>query len=138
MRRLASPADEEETNVDLTPMLDVVFIMLIFFIVTATFVNERGLDFNRPESTNDAPPPDTDLQNAVIKIDASNKITVNGHRVDIRAVEANVRRIFAENPKAAVVVVANNAADSGVFVEVTDAAREAAPSAAVALTLEDE
>lgn len=138
MRRFAKPADDEENEIDLTPMLDVVFIMLIFFIVTATFINEVALDFNRPDSTDDTPPPPDAPQNAVININASNVIEINGRRVDIRAVEANVRRILAENPNGSVVVMAAETADTGVFVEAADAARAAAPNAAVALVIEGE
>ena len=138
MRRFAKPADEDESEIDLTPMLDVVFIMLIFFIVTATFINEVALDFNRPDSTDDTPPPPDAPMNAVININASNVIEINGRRVDIRAVEANVRRILAENPNGSVVVIAAETADTGVFVEAADAARLAAPNAPVALVIEGE
>ncbi|NVK12165.1 MAG: biopolymer transporter ExbD [Gammaproteobacteria bacterium] len=138
MRRFAKPADEEENEIDLTPMLDVVFIMLIFFIVTATFVNEVAVDFNRPDSTDDTPPPPDAPQNAVINVSSSNVIEMGGRRIDIRSVEANVRRVLAENPQAAVIIIAAETADSGVFVEVTDAARAAAPGVPVQLVVEGE
>jgi len=138
MRRLAKPAQDEENEIDLTPMLDVVFIMLIFFIVTATFVNETGLDFNRPDQTDDTPPPPNAPLNAVIEIDAANVVTINGRRVDIRAVEANVRRILAENPKGSVVIKAAEEADSGVFVEAADAARTASAGVPVALVIDED
>jgi len=138
MRRFAKPADDEENEIDLTPMLDVVFIMLIFFIVTATFVNEVALDFNRPDSTDDTPPPEDALQNAVISVSASNVIEMGGRRIDIRAVEANVRRVLAENPSAAVIVIAEETADTGVFIEVADSARSAAGLVPVQLVIEGE
>lgn len=114
---------EEEGDIDLTPMLDVVFIMLIFFIVTASFVKEVGLDVNRPESS-DAPP-NLDIENIVIKITASGEIWLADRRIDVRAVRANVERLIAENPKASVIVQANEKARTEVFSAVIDAAREA-------------
>ena len=91
---------EEENEIDMTPMLDVVFIMLIFFIVTASFVNEVGLDVNRPP-TSDAPPPDSSDTNIVFRVSESNELMLEGRRIDIRSVRANVERLHAEKPEAA-------------------------------------
>ncbi len=115
--------DQDEGDIDLTPMLDVVFIMLIFFIVTASFVKEVGLDVNRPESS-DAPP-NLDQENIVMKVTASGEIWLNNRRIDVRAVRANVERLIAENPKASVIVQANEKAKTEVFAAVIDASREA-------------
>ena len=79
---------EDESQIDMTPMLDVVFIMLIFFIVTASFVNEVGLGVNRPP-TSDQPPPDSENTNIVFRISESNELTLEGRRIDIRSVRAN-------------------------------------------------
>ena len=95
---------EEENEIDMTPMLDVVFIMLIFFIVTASFVNEVGLDVNRPP-TSDAPPPDSADTNIVFRISESNEIMLEGRRIDVRSVRANVERLNAEKPEASVVIL---------------------------------
>jgi biopolymer transport protein ExbD len=95
--------DQDENEIDMTPMLDVVFIMLIFFIVTASFVNEVGLGVNRPPTT-DQPPPNTENTNIVFRISESNEITLAGRRIDIRAVRANVERLHAEKPEASVVI----------------------------------
>lgn len=115
--------DKDEGDIDLTPMLDVVFIMLIFFIVTASFVKEVGLDVNRPESSE--APPDANQENIVLKITASGEIWLVDRRIDVRAVRANVERLIAENPKASVIVQANEKAKTEVFAAVIDAAREA-------------
>ena len=72
---------EDESQIDMTPMLDVVFIMLIFFIVTASFVNEVGLGVNRPP-TSDQPPPDSENTNIVFRISESNELTLEGRRID--------------------------------------------------------
>ncbi len=117
-------AEEEETQVDLTPMLDVVFIMLIFFIVTASFVKETGIDVNRPPTT-DQPPPDQENKNIVFNVTEGGDIMLEGRRIDVRAVRANVERIHAENPQAKVIIDAHPKAKSEVFVRISDQAREA-------------
>lgn len=114
---------DDEGEIDLTPMLDVVFIMLIFFIVTASFVKEVGLDVNRPESN--APPPDNADENILLRITAAGEIWSDGRRIDVRAVRAVVERLRAENPKAAVIVQANEKAKTEIFADVIDSAREA-------------
>lgn len=115
---------EEESQIDLTPMLDVVFIMLIFFIVTASFVKESGIDVSRPPTT-DQPPPDADNKNIVFFVTETGEIMLDGRRIDIRSVRANVERIHAENPEAKVVISASPKAKTEVFVEISDQAREA-------------
>jgi biopolymer transport protein ExbD len=116
--------EEEESNIDMTPMLDVVFIMLIFFNVTASFVNESGLDVNRPP-TSDEPPPDTENTNIVFRVSESNELTLEGRRIDVRAVRANVERMHAEKPEAKVIVSAHPKSKTELFVLISDQAREA-------------
>ena len=115
---------EDDSQIDLTPMLDVVFIMLIFFIVTASFVNETGLNVDRPPTT-DQPPPDSANTNIVFRVSESNDITLEGRRVDIRSVRANVERLHAEKPEANVVINSHPTAKTEVFVMISDQAREA-------------
>ena len=115
---------EDESQIDLTPMLDVVFIMLIFFIVTASFVNETGLNVDRPP-TSDQPPPDSENTNIVFRVSESNDITLEGRRIDIRSVRANVERLHAEKPEAKVVINSHPKAKTEVFVMISDQAREA-------------
>ena len=116
--------EEEESNIDMTPMLDVVFIMLIFFIVTASFVNESGLDVNRPP-TSEEPPPDTENTNIVFRVSESNELTLEGRRIDVRAVRANVERMHAEKPEAKVIISSHPKAKTDMFVKISDQAREA-------------
>ena len=123
-KRFKSGADEAE--VDMTPMLDIVFIMLIFFIVTATFVNEKGLDVTRPDS--DEPPPNTDTVTIMVEISSSGVISMEGRDIDLRSVRANVERLIAENPDAAVVVQADPESESYLLVGVMDQARLAGAS----------
>lgn len=115
---------EEESQIDLTPMLDVVFIMLIFFIVTASFVKEAGVDVNRPPTT-DQPPPDEQMNNIVFNVTEAGEIMLEGRRIDVRSVRANVERIHAENPQAKVIISAHPEAQTETFVEISDQAREA-------------
>lgn len=115
---------EDENEIDMTPMLDVVFIMLIFFIVTASFVNESGLGVSRPP-TSDQPPPDSENTNIVFRVSESNELTFEGRRIDIRAVRANVERLHAEKPEAKVVISSHPKAKTEIFVEISDQAREA-------------
>ena len=115
---------EDESQIDLTPMLDVVFIMLIFFIVTASFVNETGLNVDRPP-TSDQPPPDSANTNIVFRVSESNDIMLEGRRIDIRSVRANVERLHAEKPEAKVVISSHPKAKTEIFVMISDQAREA-------------
>ncbi|MFL3645887.1 MAG: ExbD/TolR family protein [Cellvibrionales bacterium] len=116
--------EEDESQIDMTPMLDVVFIMLIFFIVTASFVNEVGLQVDRPP-TSDQPPPDSENTNIVFRISESNELRFEGRRIDIRAVRANVERMHAEKPEAKVVISAHPKSKTELFVKISDQAREA-------------
>ena len=79
-------------------MLDVVFIMLIFFIVTASFVNETGLNVDRPPTT-DQPPPDSANTNIVFRVSESNDITLEGRRIDIRSVVQMLSAYMLKNQK---------------------------------------
>ena len=121
MRRKHHVDDEAEINI--TPMLDIVFIMLIFFIVTTSFVKESGIDMTRPSNQ----PPKTEKISDVIfvKIDPSGQIFVKERPTDVRAVRANIESGLALKPDASVVVAASRDADAGLLVRVVDQARVA-------------
>ncbi|MEN8815045.1 MAG: ExbD/TolR family protein [Glaciecola sp.] len=114
--------DEEEAAIDMTPMLDVVFIMLIFFIVTASFVKEAGIDVNRPDA---ATAVKKDRANILIAISDKGEIWINKRRIDERAVQANIERLRAENPQGSVVIQADKKATTDVLIKVMDASRSA-------------
>ncbi len=118
-------AAEEESDIDLTPMLDVVFIMLIFFIVTASFVKEFGLEINRPDK--DQPEVDipTENQNVLIMVNAANEIRIDQRRVDIRAVRSVIQRKLAENPEGNVIISAHPEAKARIYAAIADAAQQA-------------
>ncbi|WP_348672517.1 biopolymer transporter ExbD [uncultured Abyssibacter sp.] len=125
---------EDEGNVDLTPMLDVVFIMLIFFIVTATFVKETGVEVNRPQANTAE---QKNNPSVLIAIRDDNSIWIDQRRVDIRSVRANVERLHAENPEGGVVIQADELASVKTFTEVLDQAREVVPPEKVSLATEN-
>lgn len=113
--------DEEESEINLTPMLDVVFIMLIFFIVTASFIKEAGIDVNRPDAPmTESKPEDA---NILVMINANDEIWIDRRLIDPRAVRANIERLHAENPSGSVVIQANNKSSNKILVEVMDSAR---------------
>ena len=115
--------EEEENEINLTPMLDVVFIMLIFFIVTASFVREAGLDVNRPDAPMTQSKPED--SNILVLINANDEIWIDRRLIDPRAVRANIERMHAENPEGSVVIQANKSSTNKMLVEVMDASRQA-------------
>jgi biopolymer transport protein ExbD len=119
-RRRAKEDDAAEIN--LTPMLDVVFIMLIFFIVTASFVKESGIDVNRPDASTATV---KERGNILVAITEGNQIWIDRRQVDVRSVRANIERMHAENPQGAVVIQADKNSKNGLLVQVMDAARQA-------------
>jgi biopolymer transport protein ExbD len=113
----------DEAIINITPMLDIVFILLIFFIVTTSFVKEFGVGMNRPSNE----PPKTEKLSDVIfvKIDDTGQIYVRNRLTDIRAVRANIVSALAQQPDAAVVVAAARDSDAGLLVRVVDQSRVA-------------
>ncbi|WP_370980831.1 ExbD/TolR family protein [Agaribacterium sp. ZY112] len=121
MARSQSAADEEAGAIDLTPMLDVVFIMLIFFIVTASFVKEPGIEVDRPDATTVSAVKTPIL----IAISDENVIWVNKNEVDSRGVKRQIEVLLADTPKGKVVIQADKSANIKTMAEVAQAAREA-------------
>ncbi|AOW78300.1 biopolymer transporter ExbD [Colwellia sp. PAMC 20917] len=113
---------EEAEEINMTPMLDVVFILLIFFIVTASFVKEAGIEVNRPEA---ATAVKKERANILVAISDKGDIWINKRRIDIRAVQANIERLKAENPQGTVVIQADKASTTDTLIKVMDAARSA-------------
>ena len=113
---------EEKEDIDMTPMLDVVFILLIFFIVTASFVKEAGIDVNRPEA---ATAVKKERANILVAISDKGDIWINKRKVDIRSVQANIERLKAENPQGTVVIQADKKATTDTLIKVMDSARAA-------------
>lgn len=118
-KRRHSQHDQEQTGIDLAPMLDFVTNLLIFFIITAVFVKESGLEVNRPTSF-ETPPENDDSKSIQIQILENGEIWVDNRAVDVRAVRANVERMSAINPDSGVLILAQEQAPTGTLVEVVD------------------
>ena len=119
IRRYSQQA-EEEPGIDLTPMLDVVFIMLIFFIVTSSFIKESGIEVNRPQADSAS---SQDKGNILIAVTADGQVWLDKQVVDVRSVRAHVQRMRQEQPEGVVVVQADQDARTGLVVQVMDQAR---------------
>ena len=119
MKRKYSQSDED-SELDMTPMMDIVFIMLIFFIVTTSFSKESGIEINRPS----AQTAERQQQgNILVAISASNKIWIDKREIDVRAVRANLERLHAENPEGAIIVQADKDSKNGILIQVIDQIR---------------
>ena len=114
--------EDEAEEINMTPMLDVVFIMLIFFIVTASFVKEAGIDVNRPEA---ATAVKKERANILVAISDTGEIWINKRQIDVRAVQANIERLKAENPQGSVVIQADKKATTDMLIKVMDASHAA-------------
>ncbi|CAM4349715.1 ExbD/TolR family protein [Vibrio astriarenae] len=117
MKRRYSNSSNEEAAIDMTPMLDIVFIMLIFFIVTTSFVKEAGIEVSRP-SANTAQV--VKNGNIMVAIGAAGDVWVDKRRIEVDAVRANIERLRAESPEGAVVIQADTEANAGTVVKVMD------------------
>ena len=127
MRKIAKQQDQDGAEIDLTPMLDVVFIMLIFFIVIASFIKEAGVEVNRPDDNQPDDPEDS--TSILVEVASDNQIWMENRRVDTRAVRANIQRLLAEDPEAPVTIKVEKGAEAGIVVDVADAARESGVAA---------
>ncbi|MDC9729466.1 MAG: biopolymer transporter ExbD [Methyloprofundus sp.] len=121
MRRRANRSSlDQSADIDMTPMLDIVFIMLIFFIVTTSFVKESGIDVNRPNAKTS----ETKAKgNIIIGIKPNGDVWIDKRLIDIRAVRPNVARLHAENPLGSVIIAADRETKTHVLVQVMDQVR---------------
>ena len=126
MNRSRVPTKQEESvKIDLTPMLDVIFIMLIFFIVTASFTKEISIDTDIQKANNASPTIDNKPKNILVIINSNNELTIDNRHVDIRAIRSLITQKTAENPNAEVFIKAHEASTVETYVSVADAARKA-------------
>ena len=121
-RRRSLAGSDEEADINLTPMLDVVFIMLIFFIVTATFIKQAGIDVSRPDAQTSLPKPTVSV---LVAISKGGDIWIDKQRVDPGSVRSNIERIHAENPKGGLVIQADKDSHYEKLEAVINAARAA-------------
>lgn len=125
MRSRFRKRQEEEAGIDMTPMLDIVFIMLIFFIVTTSFVKESGIEVNRPSA---ATAVKKERANILIGISETGEVWLAKRKIDLRSVRANIEKLHAENPEGSVVIQADKGAKTGVLIQVMDQIRLAGVS----------
>ena len=121
MRR-HSAKNQDDAAIDMTPMLDIVFIMLIFFIVTASFLKEAGIEVNRPDGASGEP---QEKANIMIAVTDGDEVWMEKRRIDVRAVRANVERLKAENPEGTIVIQADVDSTSGIVAEIMDSLNQA-------------
>ncbi len=135
-RRSSRFNDDQDSGIDMTPMLDIVFIMLIFFIVTTSFVKESGIDVNRPSAQTAER---KERGHIIVSIKANGEVWIDKRAVDIRAVRANVARLHAENPLGSVIIAADRDTRTHVLVQVMDQIRLAGISnASIATEVESQ
>lgn len=109
--------EEEDAEIDMTPMLDIVFIMLIFFIVTTVFVKEAGINVNKPNGTLSVMPKNA---NIFIAVTEDGEVWMDKRMIDIDSVRANLERLMAEQPSDVIIIQADKEAEHGIVVEVMD------------------
>lgn len=129
-RRNGTTESHEGSVIDLTPMLDMVFIMLIFFVVTASFVKESGVEVNRPSAQTAER---QERGQIIVALKPNGEVWIDKRVVDIRAVRANIARLHAENPLGSVVIAADRDAKTHLLIQVMDQIRLAGvPNIAIA------
>lgn len=114
--------EEPDEDINMTPMLDIVFILLIFFIVTASFVKESGLQIEKSTARTAKKQEDASI---VVGISERGEIWIDKRVVDVRALSTHIERLRAENPAAGVLIEADTLSTNGLLVGVMDAARQA-------------
>jgi biopolymer transport protein ExbD len=120
MPRRSILSEEEQTEINLSPMIDCIFILLIFFIVTTVFVEEKGLQVNKPDAA--APSAMEETESVVLEITAENEILADGRKISLADVTNRVQTSLS-GPETPVVLRAHESSDHGVFVAVWDAAK---------------
>lgn len=126
-------AKKSSVELNIAPLIDMVFILLIFFLVNTSFVKEAGIEVSKPSAAT------AEMQNKVavmIAIDKENRIFMENREIDVRAVRANIERALVENPEGGVVVITDKASNAGVVISVMDGCRMAgAENISLAATL---
>ncbi len=120
MRRRHRARAQADQEINLTPMIDMVFILLIFFLVASSFVKEAGIEVTRPVAQT------AEIQGRGtirIALSENGEVWMDRRPVDVRAVRANVERMLAESPEASVVVLSDAAAQTGLLIQVMDQVR---------------
>lgn len=118
-KRSITASSDEETEINLSPMIDCIFILLIFFIVTTVFVEESGIQINKPDSAATPPPPDEESETIVLEILENNKVYFEGNDIGIKGVKGKVKQRLKNN-ETPVSIKAHEKSDHGIFISVWD------------------
>ena len=108
------------SDINMAPLIDMVFLLLIFFMVTTSFVKETGIEVNRPTASTAQL---KEKGNILIGVDAKGRVFLERKQIDIRSVRAHIERCLAENPESSIVIVADKASQTGVVIQVMDQCR---------------
>lgn len=125
MRRSDQPEQPIAAKINLTPLIDMVFILLIFFIVTSSFVKESGVEVARPRADSAVPQEHASI---FVTVTGEGRVSIEQQNVEVRGVRAQVERLHSQNPEGSVVIVADKTAPTGVVIQVLDQARLAGVS----------
>lgn len=127
MRNFLDEAEDgsDEAGIDLTPMLDVTFIMLIFFIVTASFLQTNGFDISRTATNQDQQQEQVESDNILIEIESDGLVFINRRPVGLASLTANIKRLRAQNPEGKLIIKAAPKAQNGILIQIMDAAHKA-------------
>jgi len=117
---MSRQSNQNDQQIDLTPMLDVVFIMLIFFIVTATFIKLPGIDVNNAETKNAI----ARKPNMIVAISENNEIWINREKVTPKNLKSKIALLYADNPNGELIILADAKSDVGNIAKVADAAKD--------------
>jgi len=120
VRNIHTKQETTAENVNLTPLIDMVFILLIFFLVTASFTKESGIDVDRPTAQTAVRQEQGSL---IIAINKDGEIWIDNQMVDIRSLRAHVERLHAQNPEGTVIILADKSVRTGATIEVLDQVR---------------
>jgi biopolymer transport protein ExbD len=118
----ARKARRQNAEINVAPLIDMVFILLIFFLVTTSFVKEAGVAVDRPTAATAVV---SEKAGILIGVTRENRVYMNHREIDIRTVRANVERAIAENPEGHIIIVADQASLTGTIIGVMDGCRAA-------------
>jgi len=120
MRRSYTESDYQPVHINVIPLIDVMFFLVLFFVATSSFIRETGVDVNRPTARSAVA---QDKANIIVSVTKNGEIWIDRRKVDIRALRANVERMYAENPGSSVIIAADEEAQTGLLVAALDEAR---------------
>jgi biopolymer transport protein ExbD len=111
---------QKTAEINMSPLIDLVFLLLIFFLVTTSFVKETGIDVQRPRASTATL---KEAGNILVGISADGRVFLDSKQIDVRSVRAHIERCLAENPEGAVVIVADKQSITEMVIRVMDQCR---------------